>query len=225
MNSQRTRYQHLSRFIVTVVLAVFCCSKVMCQEQVVIKPHYVLVQISSESNRIKALEKAHAYKDLETVKKDAAGIKAAMIKDFKDRFTYCPVYFYIDTNLDLIKARKFDGVLFDTAGQLVANPPLKADSKDYLIAYWGLPTTQPGNMKVVKDSLTQYSKVGEPNGKGLIICNYKMQQLTYFCRLGLYEWMLDKKKQKGYFYISKRFNIQYFPMADRINSHVPYIYE
>lgn len=216
----------LTNFIPAVTLAIICVSRALCQsEQTGIVPHYVLVQISSESNRIKAMERAHAQRELEIVKKDAAGVKAAMMKDFKDRFTFCPVYFYIDTNVELIKARKFDGILLDTSRQLVANPPLNANSKDYLVVYWGFPTTQPHNMKVVKDSVTQYSKVGEPTGKGLIVCNYKLQQLKYFIQRGLFMVKEDQEKQKGYYYFSKRFDIQYFPMAGRINSNVPYIYE
>lgn len=226
MNKERTIYWYLPRIIPTIILALICVSKGFCQgEQQEIVPHYVLVQIGSESNRIKAMEKARAYKELEIVKKDAAGVKAAMMKDFREQFTYCPVYFYVDTNIELIKARKFDGILFDTADQLVTNVPLKPDSKDYLIAYWGMPTTQPHNMKVVKDSVSQYSKVGEPSGKGLIVCNYKLQQLTYFYQLGLFMFTLDKKKLKGRYYFSKRFNIEYVPMASQFNNSIPYIYE
>jgi hypothetical protein len=216
----------LTRIIAGLAFIFFSLPPAFCQVEMEEKiPHYVLVQINSEKNRIDALQKAHRYADVEEVKKDAIGVKKAMMKDFSDHFSYCPVFYYVDTNIELIKSRQFEGILFDTAGRTITNLPIGPTSKDYLIVYYGLPTTQPHKVKVVKDSITEYSQVGVPSGIGLIICNYKLQQLRYIYKLGLAFVMLDKKKKKGYYYVSKHFNIEYFPLAADFNGRVPYIYE
>jgi hypothetical protein len=207
-------------FLLTVVASLAQPTLSVAQDSVLLRPKFVLVQLSSEKNRIEALAKNKRYSELEIVKKDAKGTKDATITDFKRHFDRYPVYFYIDTNINAIKARQFSGVLFDTAGNAIGNRLINENSQDYLIVYYGLPTTQPRSSTVV-DASDEYSKLGEPNGKGLIICNYLFQQVMYFYKLGSSDLGLDKNKYKGCYYFSKKFDIEYFPLAQRFNKSVP----
>src|SRR5580698_8005575 len=65
-------------------------------------PIALLVQLKSEKSRIDAATRNKDYKALEEMKKDAKGARKAMIKDFKDHIDYCPVYYYMDTNLNQV---------------------------------------------------------------------------------------------------------------------------
>ncbi len=71
-------------------------------------PSVVLVQLRAEKNRINALTKARKFKDLEIFKQDVTGVMIATIKDFKEHFNYCPVYYFIDTNTDAILEQKVE---------------------------------------------------------------------------------------------------------------------
>jgi hypothetical protein len=186
---------------------------------------FVLMQLNSESNRITALEKDGKYAEVEEVKKDAQGVTSAVIKDFKDHFTRCPVYFYSDTNLNLIKERNFNGVLLDTNLQIVTNPPLHPDSKDYLVIYYGRPARQSHYNKVLTDTTAYRYDSGEPFGRGLVASNYKLQQLRYIYWIGPFSFLAKKGKTGEYNYFSKHFDIEYYPLASRLNKELPLIYE
>jgi hypothetical protein len=180
-------------------------------------PQFVLVQVSSEHNRVAAMTKDRKYKELAEVQKDAAAVAETMKLDFKDHFTYCPVWYFIDTNIDRIKNMQFDGVLFNADGAPVKNPAVSAKGKNYLIAYYGYPVADAGAGKPVTDSVQYHYNSGEPMGKGLVINNYKFQQVGYFYKFGYQEALFTKKASKRYVYHSKHFDIDYFPQAEKFN--------
>ena len=201
-------------------------------------PKAILVQLRSEHNRIAAATKERKYKELEIIKNDAINVTSRMIADFKDNFTFCPVYYYMDTNLDLIKNRVFKGILFN-ADSTPANDLVISDtSKDYLIVFYGYPTSQARTRDVAPDTTRRmeyadytvpaWQKItdttgyrynsGEPMGKGLIINNYKFKQVSYLYKLE-YQNLIFKlrKKNKKYIYLSKHYEIEYFPFAEVLN--------
>jgi len=184
-------------------------------------PSAVLVQLRSEQNRIKAMEKAHDYKRLAQVEKDALGVRAAMVNDFKNHFDYCPVYYYMDSNLALIKKREFKGALMDTDGTQAKNIALNDTSTDYLVVYYGYPTAQARYKKVVTDPKKYEYNSGEPSGKGLIINNYKFQQVSFYYLFG-YDHLFFKKGSKRFnnAYESKHYDIEYFPCAEKLNKEL-----
>jgi hypothetical protein len=177
----------------------------------------VLVQLSSQHNRIEALTNDKKYNEVEEVKKDAAGVIEAMKRDFKDHFHMCPVYYYMDTNADRIRNRHFDDVLMNSDGSPAKNPGLNSTSKNYLIAYYGYPVAQAATNGPVTDSITNRYNSGEPMGKGLVINNYLFQQVAYFYKFGYQEALFAKKADKKYTYHSKHFDIDYFPLAEKFN--------
>jgi hypothetical protein len=84
-------------------------------------PDAVLVQLRTEHNRSEALKKANRYHDLKELEKDALGERSKMILDFEKNFHYCPVYYFMDTNLDLVKKEIFDSILLNADGTLAKN--------------------------------------------------------------------------------------------------------
>jgi len=117
-------------------------------------PKAVLVQLRSEHNRMAALIKARRYKDLERLKTDAIAIQTAMINDFQDHFTECPVYYYMDTNASFVEQKMFDGILLNANLTPAKNLPINSSSNDYLVAFYGYPVVQSKSAEVVTDTVT-----------------------------------------------------------------------
>jgi len=207
-------------------------------------PKAVLVQLRSEHNRMDAMERNRSYKELAQVKNDAVQITTRMIADFHDHFNFCPVYFYVDTNLDLVKSRKFQGVLFNADSTPVTNPVISDTSQDYLIVYYGYPETQMRTEdSAVREKLKTYDYgdpryppkesnltqreldetrshhiYGDPMGRGLVICNYRMQQVSFLYKFGYDELFFKAaKKYPKYAYSSRHFDMEYFPYATKFN--------
>ncbi len=186
-------------------------------------PRVVLVQLRSENNRIEALTKARRYNDLEQVINDARSTASAMINDFRDHFNYCPVYYFVDTNLDLIKQKKFDNILMNADRTTVIKPLINASSSDYLIVFYGYAVAQRRSEKVVKDSVRYQSGAEQPLGKGLVINNDKYQQVSYIYTHrynDLFTSKKQKEKLKPYKFASDRFEIEYFPLADILSKRL-----
>jgi hypothetical protein len=180
-------------------------------------PRAVLIQLRSEQNRIKTLIKEKRYKVLEEVKKDAIGVRASMMYDFSDHFEFCSVYFFEDTNLNLVLNRKFDGILLNGDGSIAKNLKINDTSTDYLILYYGYPTLQRRREDSVTDQEKYIYKSGEPFGKGLIINNYQYQQISFFYRFGYDNFFRGKKSYGKYAYESKHYDMEYYPFAQKLS--------
>ena len=180
-------------------------------------PVAVLVELKTQQSMLGALVKDKKYKELEEVKKDIIGEMTATISDFKDNFDYCPVYFFMDTNVDFILKKQFDGILLGSNLNPAKNIDINSSNKNYVIVYYGYPTAQPNREKVVSDSSKYINNSGEPMGRGLIITNDRMQQINYLYKLD-YNGIFIGKKNRKYTYSSKHFNIEYFPTAADFDS-------
>ena len=184
-------------------------------------PSAVFIQLNTEQNRIKALENNKRYKEVEIVKRDAAIISSKMIADFKDNFHYCPVYYYADTNFEQIKAGKLTGFLVKDDGTIVGDY-IKDIGQDYLIAYYGYPVYQSNKTKVVEKSYDMDTgRLFIPYGKGLIIHNSHMEQVSYLYKVGYDHFFFSlKKSNRKYIYESKKYDMEYLPFAKHFNDRL-----
>ncbi|MCD6013679.1 MAG: hypothetical protein K0Q79_3541 [Flavipsychrobacter sp.] len=198
-----------------IALLIACTNSSFAQKKK--HPSAILLQVRSEHNRIEALTKAGRQKELNEVILDAQNAAAAMKRDFEDNFSFCPVYYFVDTNIDLIKQKRFDGILLASDGTPVADPVITSSSTDYYIVFFGYPVSQPKQGQVVKDPQRYKTSSGEPFGKGLVINNDEMQQLSYIIKFNYNDIFLGKEMKKKYFYESKHFEIDYFPLAKELN--------
>lgn len=178
-------------------------------------PKVILVQLRSEARKINALTARKNYKLAEQMKTDALGVSTAFINDFKDNFSFCPVYYYMDTNAGFVQKKQFAGVLLQADGASVVDAPLDANSTDYLIVYYGSPVSQSKREKVVdKDDDRNVYDAQAPMGKGLVILDCDYKQVDYYYKLGYDDLLIKTKdKHKKYMYTSKRFDMEYFPFA------------
>jgi hypothetical protein len=177
----------------------------------------VLVQMRAERNRTNALLASHKYSDLELFRRDAARVNHAMVTDFGDNFTYCPVYYYFDTNYAAISQGKFEGVLLNEHFSPAQNIVIDSASTDFLIAYYGKPVWQT-HKRNFWDTTRSEHEGGAPNGYGLVICDYKLRQLGYVNRVD-YDFFNFRSmyRKSPYKFVSKKFNLSYYPTAAELS--------
>lgn len=198
--------------LLAAITAIFICCAAFAQEPQF--PRAVLVQLRSEHNRVDALTKQRRYKQVEDVKAEAKKISDAMIGDFHDNFRFCPVYYYMDTNLDLVLKQQFDGILLDEHYKPASNVIVHPNDTDYLIVFYGFPVVQSYGTRTVTDSTKYMANSGEPFGRGLIINNYKMQQVHYYYKLAYQDIFFGKRKKNiKYLVTSDHYDMEYYPFA------------
>lgn len=170
-------------------------------------PHVLLVQLKTEQNRINALIKGRQYKDLEEVTRDAKKVREATINDFHDHFDFCPVYYFMDTNIEAIKNKQFQGVLLNADLSVVKAPLIDQNSKDYYIVYFGYPKAQ-------KLIAPPYSNTIDENiGQRLVILDDQYNQLTYLSGPYGPQNTGNRNRKVRYSYNSRHFDIKYIPVA------------
>lgn len=176
------------------------------------KPSAVLVMLSAQQNRKRAMEKGGNTRYLEILESDMHSAIEATIKDFKDHFHFCPVYYFIDTNLDAIREHRFAGVLLDTNLTPVAGQPIPVDKRDYIITYFGLSKWQTSELR--HDTMAMQQWGGQPNGSTLVVLDHKLRQQTYVYDInGFWSKLFGSKKRRKYGFESKKFDIEYSPLA------------
>ncbi len=180
-------------------------------------PSAILIQLKSEHNRIAALTKAKRYSAVKEVENDAMEVNKRFKLDFHNNFTYCPIYYYIDTNVDLIKNKLFDGILFNEDGTPAKDLVINSNSTDYIVAYYGYAVSQSRHKKVQTDSSKNEYDPDPPAGRGLVILNDKFQQLTYFYKFGYDDFKPSDEASKQFYYSSKNYEIEYYPFAKLFN--------
>jgi hypothetical protein len=181
-------------------------------------PSVILVKLSAETNRINALIKAKRFNDLEKFKSEAEIVRNVTIADFNDNFNYCPVYYFIDTNMQLIIDGKFEGVLLNKDLSVATNTPLNDSSNMHSIVYYGFPQwqTKKGKWDTTKSSTAEG---GKPFGKALVINDPKLRQIYYLYWLDndFFNFKFMSKKKNNYKYTSKKFELEYYPFAAELN--------
>ncbi len=154
----------------------------------------LLVQLNTEQSKIATFKRVGKIADAQKVAKACTGMNKKMIRDFTDNFAFCPVYYYVDTNLDLIKKKQFANILLDEHGLPVADPVISALDTNYLVALYGF---DDGTVNVVST-------------KGLVVYTDKFKQKFFFRR-----YMVNEAGKK-YVYICNEYNIDYCPVAKNL---------
>jgi hypothetical protein len=216
--------------ILAVVVLVVAAQSVFGMDSMVVrnhKPSALLIMLKSEQSRINAvtgsLEKekkaprpsAKRIEMLEgmlaNLKQDAATIRNDVMNDYYENFHICPVYYFIDTNLDRVIEGKFQDIIF-TGHTGVAVPTAdKPDFRNYFIAYYGMPVEQHGR-RPVKDSSIYITEVGRNHGVGMVLNNNKLQQVAFIHKPTVAKLFSSLRKSKNA-YTSKTFDMSYFPSA------------
>lgn len=195
--------------VVLILLAAFAAN-CFAQKQTTKKyPAALLIQINTEQSRIHALRRANRNKEADEAAEDAKKAAEAMMADFRDNFTFCPVYYFVDTNREKIQSKQFDGALTDLNGNVVSIIPVK-----YAVAWYGRPLTQARYKSKVKDTSAYTYDPQSRSLVGLVIADDAFMQLNYLYRLEDYK---PAKARARYNYTSKHFEIEYRPFAGTLD--------
>ena len=157
----------------------------------------ILVELNSEKNRVQYLKREGKTADAIIVLSEARKIRQMEILDFTNNFSYCPVYYFIDTNYSLIKEKQFAGVLLDTDGvTFVTSPLIKASDNNYLVVHYGY---------------SDPNAISNSTRKGLAVYNDMLQQI-YF----IVAHPVDDAGKKSA-YSSTKYDMDYLPVAEHFS--------
>lgn len=135
------------------------------------------------------------------LKKEAQLVAQVMVNDFRDNFSYCPVYFFYDTNYHLVLQGKFESALLNADGTPANNIVLSASDTDYRIAYFG--------------QIASNNNSTTTMGKGLVLTDHKGNIIDQYWR-GEYFDIL--KPDPRYSYTSKKFDLRYYATAEKLDN-------
>ncbi|MDR3679458.1 MAG: hypothetical protein P4L41_05790 [Flavipsychrobacter sp.] len=176
-------------------------------------PKALLVRLSTEKNRREFYLKHHDFRNLEIIEKDATEQRARMVSDFKDHFTFCPVYFFYDTTQDQIKAHNFS-VLLDNDLKPATNMVIGPGDSSYFIVYYGYEQEEPEK----KGHEGAFSSGYSGNSVKTLValdCDFVQLSLKLPYKAGPVRRLNSKKDPTvpAYEYKSKKFDISYEPYA------------
>jgi hypothetical protein len=80
-----------------------------------------------------------------------------------------------------------------------------------MIVYYGYPVMQDHHDGTANDSNYTYLP-DRPNGRGLVINDDRLMQINYITKANISNAFLDKEMKRKR-YVSKHFDIEYFPVA------------
>ena len=176
----------------------------------------VLVMLRSEKNRIAYLESVKKTEQAKTLKADANKIIEVTVNDFRDNYTRTPVYYFADTNLQLIKDQKFDGVILDDQLKPVVFP--FADRTDYLIVFYGIPPTEITSEGNAEEEQRIHRAINYPNN-GIVILDHEFKRMRKPNVHYVYLRATGKRvirNRPEYNYASEDFNISYYEMGGKL---------
>ena len=201
------------KYILSIFLALLCTALVSKGQA----PKAVLVMLKAEKNRITALEKQNKKKQADLVRKEASIIMEKTVNDFNDRFKYCAVYYFMDTNANFIREKKFENILFDENFKPYSASPIKPGDSSFIIVYYGIPpiSLQKEGRGGVPDNT--YRPDGYLN-KGLVLLGHdfdRIKKKSFFYR---YETWWPKVAITKYDFVSANFDMAYLHSAGKLQA-------
>jgi len=151
----------------------------------------VIVQINTGRNKISYFNKMGNPKEAARIARESADMAKKMIADFTDNFTYCAVYYCVDTNIDLIRKKQFGNIILDANGLPVKDPIIMSADSEYLIVRYGYPDDN----TTIRDT------------KGISVYASDFTLLFF-----MHKHEPDQKDRK-YVFISGKYDIEYYPVA------------
>lgn len=188
----------------------------------------IIVMLHGEKNRLNGANKIGDTILAASIGRDAAEIRRRTILDFTENFTAFPVYYVIDSNYDKIRHKQFAGLLLNADGSLANTAVVDTGNPNYLVAYYSFGDYMlPSETELVEKHRFEDAG-GREQGRGLVIFNNKLNQLFHY-----YKWELSNPKSlpaeqankyavgktRRYFFRAAHLDMEYFPMAGKLNRH------
>ncbi len=197
-------------FSICVLSAGICSGQ---QKPAIRQPELILVNLSTEQNRRAALVRTKDEKGLEKLNKDVLAMYMAMRNDFSAHFTFCPVYYFLDTNIARVRTHKHDSVLLGPDGNYVS--AAITEGKNYQIVSYGYPIMQMHRIGYLKEP---HEKVGFDTrlGRVWVVYDEHMEQVAYTLPPHLLDKEAEYFNDKKYSYKSGIMNMRYKPEAYKL---------
>ena len=177
------------------------------------QPDVLLVQLSSEHNRIKKMMAEDKPRTAEKLRREAAAMNRAIRNDIRDHFSFCTVYYFMDTNLYRLQQGQLSGILLDDNGATADATSLTG--KRYQVAYWGYPHAHIPRIGRLPDSLHN-SGFDSDFGRVWVLLDEQMKQVGYTAVPKPLEKGRAYFRDKHYHFVSKEFDMEYRPVAYKL---------
>lgn len=182
-------------------------------------PKVILVQLNTYPTKVKVLHENRDANSVKLLKGQSDTIMQRMVADFNDNFTYCPHYFYIDTNADLIKKGELNGILLDKDLRPVTMAPI--NDTNYRIVLFGVnaPPLEKYKTHTENDLYDASYSLGSSK-PGLVLLRYNFDYVKYpEPYFTTHKIKQLKQPFDSYVFISKRFtNVLYRPYARSLSN-------
>ena len=176
-------------------------------------PEAILVQLPTETNRIAYFIKKGKSNKVQALEDASKKVISATVSDFRDNFSFCPVYFFYDSSIAEVKEHHFAGAVYDKNMQPVQNIGLSPNDTEYFIVYYGMeaPVEEPENAR--KDPYnTSYTGSAIPN---LIALSHDFKKLPpSLPDKPRYNHFSTNIYVPKYYFEEKEFNILYTQLAN-----------
>lgn len=188
-------------------------------------PRALLVMLPTATRKMEALSRIGDTARLSSLRYDVAEIQRKMVADFRDNFSFCPVYFFYDTASSAIRRGDFAAYLHDMDGLPVPSSAYDALTTDHLIAFFGYRSRDIGS-KQYRNGMEYFEMAdGDLDAmiQQLVLLDSKMEQLVRPLPRTVanrYPGIKTKDKRPRYTYrhYAKYFDMQYKASASRAST-------
>jgi hypothetical protein len=166
-------------------------------------PKAILIQLSTGYTR---LNRAGREEFKEQLKKDMKISNERMILDFQENFTFCPVYYFNDSDIRYIINHEFFGYLRDAKRQLIRDHVMQEGDTNFFILHFGYMLNEDENDLDLP--LSQRMLIASDH-KGEML-RYPLPATTYFTDTRK---LKNKRYKSEYRYNSHHTDVEYRPRA------------
>lgn len=206
-----------------IALLLLCAAGFVSQAQAkVYPPKAILIKLNTKSAAIAHLQKQGLHTKADLLKKDIDTLNARLVRDWKDHFSYCPVYFFADTSLDEVLAGRLEAVLFDTAYRAIQPGQAAALNQKFYIAYLGLRSQDEFEAAGGAPGSTQLPSLQVNDAEMQPLGSY---QLSSSMNGDLVSFLFASRGDKGYRFRSRMFQLDYFPLAAKYEKKLRHYWE
>ena len=189
-------------------------------------PNALLVMLPTATRKLEVLHRMGDEVRAQSLRQDVAEIQRKMVADFRENFSFCPVYFFYDTASSAIRNGDFAAYLQDTALQPVPSSAYEALADgEHLIAFFGYRSrdvasrSRRGDMEYFE----MYDGDTEAMIQQLVLLDSKMEQLVRPLPRTVanrFPGIKTRNKRPSYHYrhYAKYFDMQYKPSASRADA-------
>ncbi|MBP6455088.1 MAG: hypothetical protein KA275_00055 [Chitinophagaceae bacterium] len=147
------------------------------------KPTVILFKLRTSTRKIEYLKKYGSADQVKEVQEDDRAYNKEIVRDFKENFTYCPVYFFYDSDYDLAQKNQWEKMTFYDAESFEKEKKIEAIGiNNFYFADIGFyPADTNLQAKEFWDARAQQyvysSEVTSTNNYGIILYNEKFEAL------------------------------------------------